>query len=241
MRKSKLLPVMIIIVLITSTTFLIPVRTEAYLGDRTIKLGMQGYDVIQLQKNLDYLGYTVGSIDGIYGQNTRNAVNDFQRNHGLIVDGIIGYETAMTIIKEVSRPNPGTNRSTSTPSRSSLPLPYSQQDIHILACVVHGEARGEPFEGQVAVAAVVLNRVESQNFGNSVKEVIFEPGAFTAVDDGQFYLQPDSNAYRAVEAALRGWDPSEEALYYWNPVTATNKWIWSRPIVTRIGQHVFAR
>lgn len=235
MRKSKLVAVMIIIVLIISNIFFIPIETEAYLGDRTIKLGMQGYDVLQLQKNLDYLGYAVGSMDGIYGWETFNAVNNFQINQGLIVDGISGHETAMSIINEVSRPNPETN----SPSRGSLP--YSQQDIHDLARLVYGEARGEPFEGQVAVAAVVLNRVDSRSFGNSVKEVIFDPGAFTAVDDGQFYLQPDSNAYRAAEAALRGWDPTGDALYYWNPVTATNKWVWSRPIVTEIGQHVFAR
>ncbi len=237
MRKSKLVAVMITIVLIISNIILIPVETEAYLGDRTIIQGMKGYDVLQLQKDLDYLGYTVGSIDGIYGWRTHNAISNFQRNHGLIVDGVTGHETAMTIIKEVSRPNPVTN--TVSPSRGLVP--YSQQDVHDLARLVYGEARGEPFEGQVAVAAVVLNRVESQNFGKSLKEVIFEPGAFTAVDDGQFYLQPNSDAYRAAEAALRGWDPTEEALYYWNPVTATNKWVWSRPIVTRIGQHVFAR
>lgn len=239
MRKSKLVAVMITIVLIISNVSLIPVKTNAYLGDRIVKPGMRGYDVLQLQKNLDYLGYAVGPLDGIYGRQTLNAVNGFQKNKGLIVDGIAGHATAMTIINEVSQPNPGTINNTNSPSRGLLP--YSQQDVHDLARIIYGEARGEPFEGQVAVAAVVLNRLESQSFGNSVKEVIFEPGAFTAVDDGQFYLQPDSNAYRAAEAALRGWDPTGDALYYWNPVTATNQWVWSRPIVTEIGQHVFAR
>lgn len=116
----------------------------------------------------------------------------------------------------------------------------SKQDIYDLARVVHGEARGEPFTGQVAVAAVVLNRLESKNFGKSIQEIIHEPGAFTAVADGQYYMEPDANAYKAVEAAIKGWDPTGGAIYYWNPVTATSKWVWSRPIINQIGKHVFA-
>jgi len=220
-----------------STILLAPAETEAYLGDRTLNLGIQGYDVKQLQKNLGYLGYKVGQIDGIYGWETMLTVKKFQKNNGLAVDGVVGHRTANALIKQVSQPS--SPNTTNTPSRGIVP--YSNQDMEYLASLVYGEARGEPFEGQVAVAAVVLNRVASAQFGDSVADVIFEPGAFTAVDDGQFYLKPDHSSYQAVQAAIRGWDPSGEALYYWNPSTATNKWVWSRTIVTRIGQHVFAR
>lgn len=116
----------------------------------------------------------------------------------------------------------------------------TEQDLKALARLVHGEARGESFTGQVAIAAVVFNRMKSGKFGKSVLEIIFEPGAFTAIDDGQYYLEPDSSAYQAVESALKGWDPTGGAIYYWNPHTATNKWIWSRPIINQIGKHVFA-
>lgn len=116
----------------------------------------------------------------------------------------------------------------------------SKQDIYDLARIVHGEARGEPFTGQVAIAAVVLNRMKSDKFGNTVQEIIYEPGAFTAVADGQYYLEPNATAYKAVEAAIKGWDPTGGAIYYWNPATATNKWVWSRPIIHQIGKHVFA-
>lgn len=237
MLKKKVFAALIIILLSTSTILLAPAETEAYLGDRILNLGIQGYDVKQLQKNLGYLGYAVGQIDGIYGLATRQAVKDFQSSNGLAVDGVAGQETSMAIIKQVSQPT--TTRRTANPSRGIAP--YSNQDIEDLARLVYGEARGEPFAGQVAVAAVVLNRVDSGQYGKSIKEVIFEPGAFTAINDGQFYLQPDDTSYQAVQAALRGWDPSEKALYYWNPDTATNQWVWSRSIVTRIGQHVFAR
>lgn len=117
----------------------------------------------------------------------------------------------------------------------------SERDKELLAHLVFGEARGEPFVGQVAVAAVVLNRLESPQFPDTVEEVIFEPDAFTAVADGQFYLQPDRKAYLAVEAALAGEDPTGGALYYWNPRTATSRWVWSRPVIKVIGRHVFAR
>lgn len=117
----------------------------------------------------------------------------------------------------------------------------SQNDITMLARTVYGEARGEPYKGQVAVAAVVLNRVKSPDFPNTVAGVIFQPGAFDAVKDGQYYLQPDEVAFRAARDAANGWDPSGGALFYWNPKTATSKWIWSRPITIQIGNHVFAK
>jgi N-acetylmuramoyl-L-alanine amidase len=237
MLKSKLSAAILVILLSLSTILLAPTETMAYLGDRTLTLGIQGYDVKQLQKDLGYLGYKVGNIDGIYGWQTMLSVKEFQKNNGLTVDGVVGHQTANAIIKQVSQPT--TPNTTSTPSRGIVS--YSNQDMDYLASLVYGEARGEPFEGQVAVAAVVLNRVASPQFGDSIAEVIFEPGAFTAVADGQFYLKPDHTSYQAVQAALRGWDPSKNALYYWNPATATNKWVWTRTVVTQIGRHVFAR
>jgi N-acetylmuramoyl-L-alanine amidase len=117
----------------------------------------------------------------------------------------------------------------------------SDQDKRYLAQAVYSEARGESFEGQVAVAAVILNRVNSPDFPNTIRDVIFQPLAFTAVQDGQFYLEPNATAWRAVEEALAGRDPSGGALYYWNPAKATSSWIWSRPIIKRIGNHVFAK
>lgn len=115
----------------------------------------------------------------------------------------------------------------------------TQNDAQLLARLVHGEARGEPYAGQVAVAAVALNRVSSNHFPNTLRQVIFQPGAFTAVSDGQFYLPPSTVAWKAALDALAGWDPSNGALYFWNPQTATSKWIWTRKIVARIGNHVF--
>lgn len=217
---------------------LIPVQETqaAYLGDRVLKQSMRGYDVTQLQKDLTWLGYDTGGTEGIFGPKTLSAVKQFQANNGLTVDGIVGKQTASAIIHKVTYP--GSNIDNISPSRGFLT--NARQDLLDLARVIHGEARGEPYVGQVAVAAVVLNRVKSKLFGNTIQEVIHQPGAFTAVSDGQFYLKPDAASYKAAEAALNGWDPTGGALYYWNPVTATSKWVWSRPIITQIGRHVFA-
>lgn len=213
---------------------------EAYLGDRTLNYGMKGYDVTQLQRDLGYLGYKVGPVDGIFGWQTASAVKEFKLNNGLKSDGVVDKQTAYSIIKQVSRPAKEKSAADNTEEVSRGMIGFSRQDIYDLARLVHGEARGEPFEGQVAVAAVVLNRLKSPKFGDTVREVIFEPGAFTAVSDKQFYNQPDQTAYEAVRAALNGWDPTGGAIYYWNPATATNKWVWSRKIIGQIGRHVFA-
>ncbi|NLB53364.1 MAG: spore cortex-lytic enzyme [Syntrophomonadaceae bacterium] len=217
---------------------LIPVQETqaAYLGDRVLKQSMRGYDVTQLQKDLTWLGYDTGGTEGIFGPKTLSAVKQFQVNNGLAADGIVGKQTAYAIIHQVS--NPASNIDHISPSRGLLT--NARQDLLDLARVIHGEARGEPYNGQVAVAAVVLNRVKAKIFGNTIQEVIHQPGAFTAVSDGQFYLKPNAASFKAAEAALNGWDPTGGALYYWNPVTATSKWVWSRPIITQIGRHVFA-
>lgn len=228
--------------LVVSTMVLAPAQmVSAYLGDRTLSPGMNGYDVIQLQKNLNYLGYPVGKADGIYGGQTTQAVRNFQANNNMKVNGITNQETAYVIINQVSAPAVTTSaKAAPVVAVGQSARSLSSQDRYDLARVVHGEARGETFTGQVAIAAVVLNRIKSEHFGDTIREVIYEPGAFTAVADGQFYMEPDANAYEAVESAIKGWDPTGGAIYYWNPHTATNKWIWSRPIVIQIGKHVFA-
>ena len=189
------------------------------------KFGSSGNEVKQIQTKLKNWGYYSGNIDGVYGSRTTNAVKKFQKSNGLTVDGIAGTATlkAMGI------------------SSISSATSNNQSNLNLLARAIYGEARGEPYEGMVAVAAVILNRVRSSNFPSSVAGVIYQPGAFTAVDDGQINLKPNQTAYRAAQDALNGWDPSGGALYYFNPNTATNKWIWSRPLTVVIGKHRFCK
>ena len=191
------------------------------------KYGSRGSEVTQIQTKLKRWGYYNGSIDGIYGSETLAAVKYFQRKNGLTVDGIAGKKTleAMGIF------NSSGNSSSSNSTNSS--------DLNLLARAVYSEARGEPYAGQVAVAAVILNRVKSSSFPNTIAGVIYQPGAFTAVSDGQINLTPNQTAYNAARDALNGWDPCYGAIYYFNPATATNKWIWSRPHVITIGKHRF--
>lgn len=174
----------------------------------------------QIQQKLKDLGYYFGSIDGIYGNATRNAVVAFQKANGLTADGVAGPKTIAAL---------GLNFNSVTSS-----------DLYLLAKCVHAEARGEPYVGQVAVAAVILNRVKDAAFPNTISGVVYQPWAFTAVNDGQINLEPNSTAYQAAQDALNGWDPTYGCLYYYNPTTATSKWIFSRQTVVTIGKHVFA-
>lgn len=174
----------------------------------------------QIQQKLKDLGYYFGSVDGIYGNATRNAVVAFQKANGLTADGVAGPKTIAAL---------GLNFNSVTSS-----------DLYLLAKCVHAEARGEPYVGQVAVAAVILNRVKDAAFPNTISGVVYQPWAFTAVNDGQINLEPNSTAYQAAQDALNGWDPTYGCLYYYNPVTATSKWIFSRQTVVTIGKHVFA-
>ena len=180
-----------------------------------------------IQTKLKRWGYYTGNVDGIYGPLTKEAVKYFQRKNGLSVDGIVGPKTAAAL---------GMTLSSSSSSSSSI----SSSDLNLLAKCVYAEARGESYVGQVAIAAVVLNRVESPSFPNTIAGVIYQPYAFTAVDDGQINLTPNSTAYKAAQDALNGWDPTYGAIYYYNPATATSSWIWSRQATVTIGNHVFA-
>lgn len=175
-----------------------------------------------VQSKLQDLGYYKGGIDGIIGTQTRSALRKFQADYGLQVDGIIGPQTlkALGITNAASYQN--------------------SNDLYLLAKCIHAEARGEPYVGQVAVAAVILNRVASPEFPNTISGVIYQPWAFTATHDGQINLEPNSSAYNAARDAMNGWDPTYGCLYYYNPATATSKWIFSRQTVTQIGKHVFA-
>ena len=192
------------------------------------KYGSRGDEVRQIQEKLKRWGYYKGNIDGVYGSKTLEAVKLFQRKNGLTIDGVAGTKTlnAMGIYNSQ-------NSSSGTNSNSS--------NITLLSKLIYGEARGEPYTGQVAVGAVIMNRVKSSSFPNTIAGVIYQKGAFDAVSDGQINYTPDSTARKAAQDALNGWDPSYGAIYYFNPATATNKWIWSRPLTIVIGKHRFCK
>ncbi len=194
-----------------------------------LKQGSKGDTVKTAQQKLKNWGYYTGSVDGIYGPKTKSAVEYFQRKNGLKVDGIIGPNTLKAL---------GISSSSSSSSQGTGG--YSSSDINLLARLVYGEARGESYTGQVAVAAVVLNRVRSSSFPNTISGVIYQPYAFTVVQDGQINLTPNDTAIKAAKAAMNGWDPTGGAIYYYNPRTATSSWIYSRKTVATFGNHVFA-
>lgn len=190
------------------------------------RYGSSGEEVRQIQTKLKRWGYYNGSIDGIYGSKTVAAVKWFQSKNGLKADGIAGPAT----LKAMGITSSGSSGGTA-----------SNSDLNLLAHLIYAEARGEPYKGQVAVGAVVLNRVKSSSFPNSVAGVIYQRGAFSVVDDGQINLSPNQTAINAARDALNGWDPTSGCIYYFNPDTATSSWIWSRPYVITIGKHRFCK
>ncbi|PTM60026.1 spore cortex-lytic enzyme [Desmospora activa] len=198
-----------------------------------VHYGSSNGDVWDLQHRLTKLGYAP-KVDGIYGLQTERVVIQFQKDNNLRIDGITGPETWTTLKK-------ATAGKKAKEVQANKKANLSKEDMEWIAKGVYSEARGEPYKGQVAVAAVILNRMESSQYPNTAKEVILQPRAFTAVDDGQIWLTPNEEAYRAVQDAVNGWDPSQGALFYFNPVTATSKWIWSRPQIDKIGKHIFAK
>lgn len=194
------------------------------------KYGSSGEEVKEIQQKLKEWGYYSGDVDGIYGSQTQQAVKKFQSANGLTEDGITGEKTLEAM---------GISSDSSSSSNSSISSESNSSDLNLLSRLVYGEARGEEYIGQVAVAAVVLNRVDSANFPNTVAGVIYQSGAFDVVSDGQINLSPDDTAKSAAQDALNGWDPSNGALYYFNPNTATSSWIWSRKVTLTIGSHIF--
>lgn len=193
-------------------------------GAITYDRGSTGETVKQIQTRLRDWGYYSGAIDGIYGSRTETAIKKFQKTNGLVVDG---------------RTGPATLEALGLPTGQAAEDSKSSGDLDLLARLISAEARGEPYTGQVAVGAVVLNRVEHPSFPNSISGVIYQSGAFTCLTDGQWNKPVADSAYKAARDALNGWDPSGGAIYYFNPATATSSWIWSRPLLLEIGCHRF--
>ena len=199
-----------------------------YVSYATSRYGSRGEEVKQIQTKLKNWGYYNGNVDGIYGSKTFTAVKKFQQKNGLTVDGIAGEKTLAAL---------GISNSTSGGTGSSS----NNSDLNLLSKLVYGEARGESYKGQVAVAATVLNRVAHASFPNTIAGVIYQNGAYTAVSDGQINLTADSTARKAAQDAMNGWDPTSGCIYYFNPNTATSAWIWSRQQVMTIGKHIFCK
>lgn len=224
-KKSVILIFALALALATILSLLF-IETPDVAQAAVLKQGSRGDSVKTVQQKLIRWGYLKGSADGIFGAKTKAAVVAFQKKNGLTADGIIGTRTAQAL---------GISLSGTTSSSSSA----SSTDLNLLARVVYGEARGEPYTGQVAVAAVVLNRVRSSSFPNSVAGVVYQSGAFDCVSDGQINLTPNQSAYNAAKDALNGWDPTYGCLFYYNPRTATSKWMLSRTVKLSIGNHAF--
>ena len=227
-KKKIIFTIVLSILFISMIIIGINIQQRKNTTETLSKYGSRGTEVTQIQTKLKRWGYYSGNIDGIYGTQTVNAVKYFQRKNGLTVDGIAGPATlrAMGIMSS-------SNSSSSSSSYNS--------NLNLLAKVIYSEARGEPYTGQVAVGAVCMNRVKSSSFPNTLSGVVYQKGAFDAVSDGQINLTPNSTARKAAQDALNGWDPSYGAIYYFNPSTATNKWIWSRPVTVTIGNHRFCK
>lgn len=191
----------------------------------TYKQGSTGAEVRTIQDKLKRWGYYDGAVDGVFGSGTRRAVVKFQQKNGLQADGIVGTETLRALGMNVSGGSGGTTS--------------GEHDVALLARVISAEARGEPYAGQVAVGAVILNRIEHPSFPSTLAGVVYQPGAFSCMDDGQIDQPVAESARRAAQEALGGSDPSGGAIYYFNPATATSSWIWSRPLIKVIGKHRF--
>ncbi len=207
-------------ILILITAIMILFESSAF---ALSKMGSTGQEVRNIQTRLKSWGYYTYTVDGIYGSRTVTAVKSFQRKNGLTPDGIAGPAT----LSKIGLPTGSTSSSSS--------------NVNLLAMVINGEARGETYEGQVAVGAVVLNRVKHSSFPNTIAGVVYQKGAFTAVDDGQINASVQSSCVNAARDALNGWDPTGGAIYYYNPRTATSSWIRTRPVVKTIGNHVFCK
>jgi len=229
MKKTiKILAVILMVFsvgVIFSNVIAPPIESVAYAA--VYKQGSRGETVKTIQTKLKNWGYYTGSIDGIFGAKTKEAVKYFQRKNNLTVDGIVGNAT----LKALGIYTTGSSSSSG----------FSDSDINLLARLIYGEARGESYVGQVAVGAVVMNRIKSASFPNTMSGVIYQSYAFTAVNDGQINLTPNATARKAALDAINGWDPTYGAIYYYNPAVATSQWIFTRQTTVTIGNHVFAK
>ncbi len=203
-----------------------------------LRQGSTGGEVKEVQRRLKNWGYYTGAVDGIFGAGTRRAVIAFQQKNGLTADGIVGKATykALGMNDSYNVLNGDSNDQGGSGGVNG----YTSSDLYLIAKAIYAEGRGESYTGQVAIGAVIVNRVKSPQFPNTVAGVIYQKGAFTAVDDGQINLEPNETAYNAARDAMNGWDPTYGCLYYYNPAVATSAWIFERQTVTVIGKHVFA-
>ena len=207
---------------------------EETVGVVILRQGSTGGEVKEVQRRLKLWGYYNGSVDGVFGAGTKKAVIAFQKKNGLTADGVVGQSTYKAL---------GMNSSYQLlqgANASSGANGYTSSEVYLLAKTIYAEGRGEPYVGQVAIGAVVMNRIRSAAFPNTISGVVYQKGAFTAVDDGQINLTPNETALKAARDAIGGWDPTGGALYYYNPAVATSSWIFDRQTVTVIGKHVFA-
>ena len=228
-RQKKRLCALLCTILLLNTLVLAFAQSALAVSYRQ---GDSGSAVTTIQTKLKRWGYFDGPVDGIYGSKTTKAVRSFQRKNGLTADGVAGPATLKALGMEQTSQNSGSSQTGSSGGNAS-------GDVALLAKVISAEARGEPYDGQVAVGAVILNRIAHPSFPNTLAGVVYEPGAFTCMVDGQIDQPIASSAYQAARDALNGADPSGGASYYFNPVTATSAWIWSRPLLTVIGKHRF--
>lgn len=216
MNRKRLFTVALVLTLIMTLL-------TAVTSDALSKQGSRGDEVAAIQTKLHEMGYYNGKVDGIFGSGTKNALISFQKDNGLSADGIAGTKTLQAL---------GITASSSSGD-------FSESEIALLARIISAESRGEPYEGQVAVGAVILNRIAHPSFPNTLAGVIYQPGAFSCLYDGQVDQPVAESSERAARDAMNGWDPTGGAIYYFNPNTATSKWIWSRPVITVIGSHRF--
>ncbi|WPC42146.1 spore cortex-lytic enzyme [Clostridium sp. JS66] len=230
-RREAICALMIIITYVSTTLYVDPYNNAV--NAVVYYYGSRGGVVSQIQSKLKAWYYYDGSVDGVYGYRTFTAVKKFQAKNGLKVDGVAGDSTLRAL---------GIYNTTATAAAAAKNTnSSSNQDVTLLARLINGEARGEPYEGQVAVGAVILNRTRDPRFPSTIAGVIYQPGAFTAIVDGQVHANMEQNSIRAARDALNGWDPSGGAVYYFNPATATSAWIWSRPLIKVIGSHRFCK
>ncbi len=227
-KNGRIICILLCATIIISIFTLTSAQTPARESTEVLsKLGSRGDEVRRIQTKLKSLGFFDGTVDGIYGIRTQSAVRRFQKSVGITADGIAGNKTLLYL---------GLGNSTTVSAGG-----FSSSDIYLLAKVIAAEARGEGYTGQVAVGAVVLNRVDSSSFPDTVAGVVYQKGAFSAVTDSNWSVSPDASSRKAAQDAINGWDPSGGALYYYNPAKTSNRWIRTRPVITTIGEHVFCK
>jgi N-acetylmuramoyl-L-alanine amidase len=243
-KKIAFYLAIIMLTYVVSSIYLSPINNSV--GAVAYKWGSKGVIVTEIQRRLKAWGYYKGSLDGNYGYGTYLAVRTFQSKNGLKADGIAGDRTLSALGINAGQyaggggtaGAPATGKTTAAAPKTNN---TNEKDVQLLARCINGEARGEPYEGQVAVGAVIVNRTRDSRFPSTIAGVIYQPGAFTAIVDGQIHAQMYPSSIRAARDALNGWDPSGGAVFYYNAAKSTNKWIFSRPVIKVIGKHRFCR